>query len=439
MYKQHLAIVNSLVILLLGSSDVFAVSYQEFTSWLENTKSAPVDGFSPNTYGQDSVNDLRNYLPPGYADQFDFPELSLELTETQNYQAHPIYRTASEKFAGTATIGTNGALENYTAGQPFVRDQIIAADDTSAGYMVAWNHIRRWQNMGYRNEAVISYIEPTADGQAGELLDGMHGGGNVTRHLSMFYHRVYLSGLATEEENNYRLKVDDSDTLYFKEYIEMLSPFDVAGLKIVLERPIDQTLGDQVNSYLPTERRVRRLSAKERSDSWLGTNWTLDDFEGYSGLVLDNNWRFIGEKVLLHVASSKHERPQYHGPMSVIPLDRWQQRPCYVVEAIPRWDGHPYGRRVLFIDQETFSVAMTVIFDRNDEMSKVMTTVYKFSDELENPPLELSTPRWLSSIVVNLQDGSANVAAASSETEFVTVKASKVRKLFSVSNLTGGR
>ena len=29
------------------------------------------------------------------------------------------------------------------------------------------------------------------------------------------------------------------------------------GLKIVIERPIDQYKGDQVNSYLPNERRVR--------------------------------------------------------------------------------------------------------------------------------------------------------------------------------------
>ena len=439
MYKQRSYLITGLLILLLESSFADAVTYQEFTAWIEETKSAPVDGLSAATYRQDSIDDLRNYLPPGYVDQFDFPELELELTTTRNYQAHSVYQSASEKFAGSATVGANGTLENYTAGRPFAHDQIISAEASNAGFMVAWNHIHRWQNMGYRNEAIISYIEPTSDGQAGELLEGMQGGGNVTRHLSMFYHRVYLSGLATEEENNYRLNVDDSDTLYFKEYIEMLSPFDIAGLKIVLERPIDQTLGDQVNSYLPTERRVRRLSAKERSDSWLGTNWTLDDFEGYSGLVLDNDWRFINEKAMLHVASSKHERPQYHGPISIVPLDRWQLRPCYVVEAIPRWDGHPYGRRVLFIDKETFSVAMTVVFDRNDVMTKVMTTVYKYSDELQDPSLELSTPRWLSSIVVNLQDGSANIAAASSETEFVTVKPSKVRKLFSVSNLTGGR
>lgn len=423
-------------ILILCSSKLAALDYQAITAWLAETQAAPTDGLAPAVYGQENLTELGNYLPPGYIEEFDFPELSLELTEKQNYAAHSVYQEATEKFAGQATIGTDGKLENYTAGKPFSHEQILDADETQAGFMVAWDHIHRWQNMGYRNEAIISYIEP---GDGSNLLDGMQGGGNVSRHLEMFYHRVYLSKLAIKADNDYRLDLDDSDHLFFKEYIEMLSPFDIAGLKLVLERPLDQSLGDQVNSYLPTERRVRRLSAKERSDSWLGTNWTLDDFEGFSGLVMDNDWRFIGQKVVLHVASSKHEYPQTHGPLSIIPLDRWQLRPCYVVEAVPRWDGHPYGRRILFIDQETFSVAMTLVIDRNDQLSKVMTTVYEYSDELDSPPPEMSTPRWHASLVVNKQERSANIAAASKQAEFVTVKASKVRKLFSVSNLTGGR
>lgn len=416
-----------------------AVTYNEVLAWLDSEKSAPTDGLAPGNYDQSQLADLSKYLPPGYAEEFDFAELSLDLSSKVTYEPHPVYAEATAKFQGSASIGADGTLENYTAGLPFSHDQILAADPSKAGFMVGWNQIRRWQNMGYRNEAIISYIEPTADGSAGTLLDGMRGGGNVSRHLSMFYHRVYLSGLAAEADNDYRLDVDDSDKLLFKEYIEMLSPFDIAGLKIVIERPIDQSLGDQVNSYLPTERRVRRLSAKERSDSWLGTNWTLDDFEGYSGLVMDNDWRYIGEKVVLHVASSRNERAEFHGPMSTIPLDRWQLRPCYVVEAIPRWDGHPYGRRLLFIDQETFSVTTNLVFDREDNLEKVMTTMYQASDDQDAPPPELSTPRWRSSIVINLQDRSANIAAGSKATEFVNVKASKVRKLFSVSNLTGGR
>ncbi|MGR9091543.1 MAG: DUF1329 domain-containing protein [Gammaproteobacteria bacterium] len=425
--------------LIFAAGDALAVSYDEVLAWVDRYADAPTDGLAPGPYGNDRVEDLAAYLPVGYVEEFDFAALELDITPTANYGPHPVYIEATEKFAGTASIGSNGSLEGYTAGRAFSPEQILSATPEEAGFMVAWNHIRRWQNVGYRNEVTISYLQPTADGSAGDLLDGMHGGGHVDRHLSMFYHRVYLSGLASKAADGYRLDVDGSDQLLFKEYIEMLSPFDIAGLKLVVERPLDQSLGDQVNSYLPTERRVRRLSSKERSDSWLGTNWTLDDFEGYSGLAMDNDWRFIGRKVVLHVASSRNAQAEFHGPTSTIPLDRWQLRPCYVVEAVPRWQGHPYGRRLLFIDQQTYSVAMTLVFDRSDTLTRVMTTMYEYSDESDNPPPELSTPRWRASIVINKLDRSANIAAGSKPTEFVDVKPSRVRRLFSVSNLTGGR
>jgi len=430
---------TTMIILALATSNAAAVTYDEVLAWVERHADATTDGLAPGTLGSDRIGELAAYLPVGYVDEFDFDTLELEIMPSANYTPHPVYLEASEKFAGTASIGSNGTLEGYTAGRPFSPEQIRSAAAGVAGYMVAWNHIHRWQNVGYRNESTISYIQPTADGAPGELLEGMHGGGHVERSLSMFYHRVYLSGIASKAHADYRLDVAGSDELLFKEYIEMLAPFDIAGLKLVIERPLDQSLGDQVNSYLPTERRVRRLSSKERSDSWLGTNWTLDDFEGYSGLVMDNDWRFIGRKVVLHVASSRNSRPEFHGPTSTIPLDRWQLRPCYVVEAVPRWQDHPYGRRLIFIDQQTYSVAMTLVFDRSDTLTKVMTTMYEYSDELDNPPLDLSTPRWRASIVINKLDNSANIGAAAGPTEFVDVKPSQVRRIFSVSNLTGGR
>ena len=50
-----------------------------------------------------------------------------------------------------------------------------------------------------------------------------------------------------------------------------------------------------------------------------------------------------------------------------------------------------------------------------------------------------SVPRWRASVAINLLDGSANVSPALGATNFPKVKASTVRKLFSISNLTGGR
>ena len=415
-------------------------SFSALQAWLAQYTQAPADGLAPGTYGQGQLADLTPYLAPGVLDEFDFPELAFEVVETRRYQPHRFYQEATAAYVDQATIGDNGMLEGYIAGQPFSRKAIDAATAEQAGLMIAWNQIHRWQYYGYRlNGTVMAYILPTADGAAGELIDGMEGGGHVNRHVYMTYHRVYLSKLSDLPEQEYRLDVSGSDELLYKEHMELLSPFDVAGTQFVIERPLDQTLGDQVNSYLPSERRVRRLSAKERADSFMGTVWTLDDFEGFSGLVTDNTWTLIGRKVVPHVVNSKHENARYHGPMSTIPLDRWQLRPCYVVEAIPKWDGHRYGRRVMFVDQESFTIVMTLIFDRNDALLKIFQIVHASSDDLSDPDPSLTVPRWRSSIGINLEDGTATIARAMKPTEFLTMEPSKVRQLFSISNLTSGR
>ena len=430
------------VVLFITAAQSYATdsSYAGLQAWLAEYVQAPADGLAPDTYGQDRLADLAAYVPPGYLDLLDFPELAFEIVETRRYRPHHFYEEATAQHVDQATIGGNGMLKGYIAGRPFSRESIDAAAAEQAGLMISWNQIHRWQYYGYRmNETVMAYIVATADGSAGELLEGMEGGGHVDRHVSMTYHRVYLSKLSDLPDQGYRMDVSGSDELLYKEHMELLSPYDVAGTQFVIERPLDHTLGDQVNSYLPSERRVRRLSAKERADSFMGSVWTLDDFEGFSGLVTDNTWSLIGRKVVPHIVNSKHEQIRYHGPMSVIPLDRWQLRPCYVVQAIPKWDGHRYGRRIMFVDQETFTIVLTLIFDRNDALLKVFQIIHASSDDLVDPDPSMTVPRWRSSVGINVQEHVATIARAMKPTEFLTMKPSRVRQLFSISNLTSGR
>ena len=427
--------------ILFFSCQIFAdVFYGDVTNWvLEETgleTSIPEAGH----YRQSELGKLRSVIPPGYLAEFDFPDLTIEIMPTKRYLAHQLYLNATRKFSEEPFLNEAGELENYTAGMPFSREQIMREGNKLSGLMVAYNQIHRWQNFGYKVDNLTFNVEPTLNGKPGNLVESvMKGGGHVDRYFTMFYHRVYLSKLASKPNNNYALDVDGSDELLFKEYVGFSAPFDMAGMKFVIERPLNQSRGDQVNSYLPTERRVRRLSARERADSWVGTNWTLDDFEGFSGLVVDNDWSYIGQKDVLHVASSKNVTPLLHGPDSLIPLDRWQIRPAFVVEAIPKWKDHPYGKRLMFIDQETYTIMLTMVFNKDGSLWKLFSTQYQYSDDMVNPSPAQSTPRWRSSVAINVRDRNGSVGAATGPSEYVEIKPSKVRRLFDVSNLTSGR
>jgi len=418
------------------------VSYSDVIAWLETNADAPTDGLAPGTYDVTRLSELARYTPPGYLAEFDFPELEVELSETRHYEPDPSYRAATGRFEGTATLDTDGALNTYTAGQPFSAEQIDAAPPDQAGYMVAWSHIFRWQHYGYETEILVSYVEP---GEAGSVTQsaGMQGGGHVLRAMTLYYRRVYLSKLAHLSDGEYRLDVDDATKLYWKEYMKIVDPFDVAGTQFVIERSLDPHEGDQVYSYLPTERRVRRLSAKERSDSFMGTEYTFDDLQGFSGRVMDYKWRYLGRKTIMHVSASRDEQQAFFGPMSHVPNDRWQLRPTYVVELIPKWDEHPYGRRIQFIDAETFNTALSLIFDREEQLWKIIYTTYEREDAVEGTEQEASqsTHRWAALVGIDLKNRRTTISREPDGTQSVyeSISPAKVRRIFDVSNLTSGR
>ena len=47
----------------------------------------------------------------------------------RDYSQSDAYKAATKKFAGTARIGPDGSLENYTSGQPFPMDSIDCLGD----------------------------------------------------------------------------------------------------------------------------------------------------------------------------------------------------------------------------------------------------------------------------------------------------------------------
>lgn len=430
-----------LACLLAASNGAAAtVTREEFDVWLKATDSGQYPQ-SGSVLGQADLEQVRALIPPRYFDEFSFPDVALEIQASASYTPHPVYSAATARFDGQAKLTADGAVENYTAGRPFDPQQFDDVPPDRAGYMVAWNHIYRWQYYGYQlDELVMSYVRPTADGSAGTLTEGLRGGGNVERFVTSDYHRVYLNHLAMLPEQGYKVGASDSDKRHWKDYMEYFEPFDVKGTKFVIERSANASEEDQVNSYLPAQRRVRRLSAQERADSFMGSDFTLDDFEGFSGRVLDYTWTYLGTKTVLDVADSKNDKLELFGPSSHIPLDRWQIRQCFAVELKPRWSGHPVSSKILLIDQETYNVAYTVIFNRNGELWKVIGPNYKLPNAAAGETLDFedSVPAWRGSVAIDFIANTASVARPS-VANFPRMSDSQIERTFNVSNLSEGR
>lgn len=425
----------------LSTAEAEALGREQIVAFLQQPapQSLPAAG---TVLHQPDMAVVKQLLPPGYAEEFDFPQMEMEIQATSHYQPHQCYRDATEKFAGQAQIGADGALENYTAGLPFSPAQIDGATPDQAGLMIAWNRVYRWQYFGWNTDLItMSYLRPTADGRPGKLTEGHEGGGYVDRYVTQNYHRVYLNHLAMFPEKGYKVKASNSDTRLFKDYIEFYEPYDVAGTRFITERSLDPHEEDQISSFLPSQRRVRRLSAQERADGFMGSDMNMDDFEGFSGRVLDWSWTYLGKRQVLHVTDAKSATSTFFGPMSRVPHERWQVRQAYVVEIKSKWEGHPYASKIMFLDAETYNCIVALAFDRKGEVWRMFSAIYNMTPNIGDPsvPIERSVPFWNATIAIDRINQSATVARANKATTMPTMTETQIESIFNVSKLTEGR
>ena len=427
----------------------FAAAAEDVTrgdvdAWMATHRATP-PAFSPGDHiGSAGLEQLRPFLPPVTIDEFNFPELAIEIAAPASYPPHPVYREASLRYAGQCQLGERGELLHYRAGRPFSDAEIRAAQPRAAGTMIAWNHNFRWQHYGGKWDEIwgVFLREGSAEGgRDGLPPDFIAGGGVIDRVLHYGFQRVYHSHLAQLRADDYRLHVEDAGAIEFKDYVEFYEPFELRELKIVVERPNAPFAEDQAFSYMPNERRTRRLSPKERRDAWMGSEMTMDDFYGFSGRVPDYEWRLLGEHRILAVINSRRVYPRYHGPHSRVADDRYELRPVWVVEAIPRDPEHPYSSRVVFVDQETSTILSALMFDREERLWKGFYKVLTWSENERPdtiPDRGTFVLRYTGAVFVDHRSGKSTVNIQP-ETSYPSVTARQARRMFSDSNLTQGR
>ena len=291
------------------------------------------------------------------------------------------YKAATEKFKGQATIAADGAIENYTSGRPF-DPEAFQAGSKDDGWKAVWNWTFRWQNAGLKiNEVHWVWVRAggehsghdvmTADG--GKYKDYYTGGGSFERVLAGPYQRVIMSHRADLADTDYKMdggKGFAKDT-NFREYTGFTSPFDIAGTAFLILRYDDPRKADDSWAYIPSLRRVRRISVEVKSDSLLGTDHTLEDFYGFNGRPMEHSWEYVGTARILAVARSRNTDTVYYGPNGWAPLDDWALRKTDVLRMTPQRSNHPYSTKFLYIDRESGECFYANAFDKAGEVWKV--------------------------------------------------------------------
>ena len=156
-------------------------------------------------------------------------------------------------------------------------------------------------------------------------------------------------------------------------------PYDIAGLGVYRMIYDDGRL-DDIYAYVKSVRRIRRLSGGSWMDTLAGTDILNDDT--YS-LEAHPTWyprnELKGKRWMLWPVHSppvvKHDLDEvldYKNAPYWNPINKsWEPRQVYEVE-ITTPEGHPYGKKTVYVDAEIPRVLLSVAYTQSGELWRVI-------------------------------------------------------------------
>jgi hypothetical protein len=361
----------------------------------------------------------------------NYPDFNITVNETGKYTPNEKYVKATVDYACTAKLDDKGFLTNYKAGQPFPYSEWakeatghkcdLTPDDPQFALKLAWNVNYRWQGGSGLNLPHWGFSNMRNNGK------------EVWRIAQGEYRRTYFSHradlLPTTDE------LEAGTDIEWAEFFDVKTPFDLRGTMFLLYRYDVLGKEDDTWAYIPALRRVRRIAATQKSDSLLGTEFTLEDFYIFAGYVWDHQWEYKGESTKLGVINSKQtcfpsdipgstgagaaasmvrlgtDEEWFKckfGPYNALPFAGgrdFEKRVAFQLDDIPRQKGHPYSRKMIWYDKETMMPFYSIMYDRAGKPYRIIASVFKWSEDSPVPENKgRRVANYSSIMVVNVQN-----------------------------------
>jgi hypothetical protein len=396
----------------------------------------------------EKLEEIKPFLPTEFwanRDFFFYEGMQLEIGPFyRDYSPSDAFKATTTKYKGQPRIGPDNSLENYRGGQPFPMDEIDCENDPMAAVKIMWNFDYRWNGAGNTATFYYSYWD------RGEELPLYYEGEGKNAVLS---HRI---------EPQYEKTGGDvfrGEKRKFAFGVEVVAPFDARGIMLMSYRyksadsARTEAKNDDTWVYVPTLRRVRRISTAQRTDSISGTDFTLDDLGSFAGIIPQYEWECLGEMDLLapnntRVKGFPYSRDHNFGPYGLsFADDRWEMRKAVKIRMIPKNGDHPYHHKDLYLDKETLNSHYAFAYDQKEELWKILWHNKRWSEDdlTENyyPGWEgVDKPRdqrLTSDIITNVQTGTGNRIEFWDTTGEPFKSKGKIRRYIDVGRLTKGR
>ncbi|MGB2739469.1 MAG: DUF1329 domain-containing protein [Cognaticolwellia sp.] len=304
-----------------------------------------------------NVAEYKDLLTPGQVKLFEtYPDTYKMSVYTSrrsaSYPEHVYQATLDNATRAELVEGGNGIVQ-AAVGIPFP----VPKD----GLEAIWNHILR-----YRGEKIVR-----EGGQAAPTSSGDYTYMGFDDQLLIPYG---VKGVKPEELQ--------ATNILFKFKQKVTEPARLAGTALLVHETMDQIKTPrQAWTYNTGQRRVRRAPnvAYDAPGTASDGLRTTDDFDMFNGAPNRYNWTLKGKKELLipyndyRLHSDDLKYDQILQPGHINPeLVRYEKHRVWVVEANLKSDTrHTYKKRVFYIDEDSWQVAVTDIYDNRDELYRV--------------------------------------------------------------------
>jgi hypothetical protein len=338
--------------------------------WTGGIKKAPA-GYTPGDHHLDpypndkveftitssNVSEYKSLLTPGQIKLFEtYPNTyKMNVYQTRRSASYPehVYKAVSDNATQSELVENGNGITKAAVGIPF--------PVPASGLEAIWNHILRYRGEGVSREA----------GQAAPTASGSYTYVGLSESLMLPYNVKGAQSADLEKSN-----------ILFKFKQKVTEPARLAGTALLVYETMDQVKTPrQAWTYNTGQRRVRRAPnvAYDAPGTASDGLRTTDDFDMYNGAPNRYNWTLKGKQELLipyndyklHSDKVKYDDILQAGHINP-DLVRYEKHRVWVVEAnLKENTSHTYKKRVFYIDEDSWQVAVTDIYDKRDQLYRV--------------------------------------------------------------------
>ena len=145
--------------------------------------------------------------------------------------------------------------------------------------------------------------------------------------------------------------------------ITLTAPQNVKGLSVLTWSYLDPRKDQDIWLWLPSLRKVRRISQSEADDAAFGSDWTQEEMT--SRRWDDETYTYVGEKKFEGFKSSYNGKTYYTG------------QGCYVVEAKPKRKNWYYSKRIVWLHKDFGGKIFDEVYDPSGRKFKIFLYFYE--------------------------------------------------------------